>query len=85
MLRKPFMYQQICKQFDTVSFNTWFIFSSDQHNYETIQVLLILGIKSKKKLKTLLKDLSPNNIKTVLSNFYIKSYILITFIHHENI
>ena len=85
MLRKHFMYQQICKQFDTVSFNTWFIFSSDQHNYETIQVLLILGIKSKKKLKTLLKDLSPNNIKTVLSNFYIKSYILITFIHHENI
>ena len=85
MLRKHFMYQQICKQFDTVSFNTWFIFSSDQHNYETIQVLLILGIKSKKKLKTLLKDLSPNNIKTVLSNFYIKSYMLITFIHHENI
>ena len=29
------IFQQICKQFDTISFNTWFIFSSDQHNYET--------------------------------------------------
>ena len=32
-------------------------------------------IKKKKKLKNALpKDLTPNNIKAVLSNFYIKSY-----------
>ena len=35
MLKRHFIFQQICKQFDTISFNTWFIFSSDQHNYET--------------------------------------------------
>ena len=35
MLRKHFIYQQICKQFDISVFNTWFSFSSDQHNYET--------------------------------------------------
>ena len=31
MLRKQFTCQQICKQFDTISFNKWFSFASDQY------------------------------------------------------
>ena len=80
-------------------FNTWFSFSSDQHNYETsssTQVKLTKLIyktnrygkysislsdveswnRIQKQLKNmLLKDLSPNKIKTVVSNFYLKSLI----------
>ena len=26
MLKKHFIFQQICKQFDTISFNTWLFF-----------------------------------------------------------
>ena len=79
-------------------FNTWFRFSSDQHNYETsssTQVNLTkrtyktnkygkysitvsaVEVRSKiqKQLKNiLLKDLPPNKTKTVVSNFYFKSY-----------
>ena len=31
MLRKQFTCRQICKQFDTISFNKWFSFASDQY------------------------------------------------------
>ena len=79
-------------------FNIWFVFSSDQHRYETSSstqgILIKLFYKTnrygkysitisaaeswnkiQKQLKdTLLKDLSPNKIKTVVSNFYFKSY-----------
>ena len=79
-------------------FNTWFSFSSDQHNYETssstqgnlmklfyktnrygkysITVSAIeLWDKIQKQLKNmLLKNLSPCKIKTVVTNFYLKSY-----------
>ena len=79
-------------------FNTWFVFSSGQHSYETSSstqgILIKLFYKTnrygkysitisaaeswnkiQKQLKgTLLKDLSPNKIKTVVSNFYFKSY-----------
>ena len=79
-------------------FNTWFSFSSDQHNYETSSStqgnLMKLFYKTnrhrkysinisaaeswnkiQKQLKImLLKDLSPNKIKTVVTNFYFKSY-----------
>ena len=75
-------------------FNTWFSFSSDQHNYETQGNLMKLFYKTNRygkysitisaveswnkiqqQLKNvLLKDLSPNKIKTVVSNFYFKSY-----------
>ena len=79
-------------------FNTWFSFSSDQHNYETssstqgnltklfyktnrygkysITVSAVESwIKIQKQLKNiLLKDLSPNKIKAVVTNFYLKSY-----------
>ena len=34
MLKKHFVCPEICKQFDSVSFYTWFSFSSDQHNYK---------------------------------------------------
>ena len=79
-------------------FNTWFRFSSDQHNYETssstqvnltklfyktnkygkysITVSAIeVWNKIQKQLKNiLLKDLPPNRTKTVVGNFYFKSY-----------
>ena len=79
-------------------FNTWFSFSSDQHNYETssstqgnltklfyktnkygkysITVSAVeVWNKIQKQLKNiLLKDLPPNKTKTVVSNFYFKSY-----------
>ena len=79
-------------------FNTWFSFSSDQHNYETSssaqgnlmklfyktnrygKYLITVSAaeswnKIQKQLKNmLLKDLSPNKIKAVVSNFYLKSY-----------
>ena len=78
-------------------FNTWFTFSSDQHNYETSSStqgnLIKLFYKTKrygkysitvsavepwtkfqKQLKdVLLKQLSPNKIKTIVSDFYLKS------------
>ena len=79
-------------------FNTYFSFSSDQHNYKTsssrqgnllksfnrtnrygkysiIASAADLWNKIHKQLKnTLMKDISPSNIKTVVSNFYLKSY-----------
>ena len=79
-------------------FNTWFSFSSDQHNYETSSStqgnpiklfyktnrygkysITICAVESwnkiQKQLKDmLLKDLSPNKIKTAVPNFYFKSY-----------
>ena len=79
-------------------FNTWFSFSSDQHNYETssstqgnltklfyktnkygkysiIVSAVELWNKIQKQLKNmLLKDLPQNKNKTVVSNFYFKSY-----------
>ena len=79
-------------------FNTWFSFSSDQHNYETSSstqgnlmklfyktnrygkysiTISAIGSwnKIQKQLKNmLLKDLSSNKIKTVVINFYFKSY-----------
>ena len=79
-------------------FNTWFSFSSDQHNYETSSStqgnLIKLFYKTKiygkysitvsaveswnriqKQLKDiLLKHLSPNKIKAIVSDFYLKSY-----------
>ena len=82
----------------TSFFNTWFSFSSDQHNYETssstqgnlmklfyktnrygkysitVSAIELLD-KIRKQLKNmLLKNLSPNKIKTVVTNFYLKSY-----------
>ena len=79
-------------------FNTWFSFSSDQHNYEasssiqgnlmkffyktnrygkysiTVSAVELLN-KIQKQLKNmLLKNLSPYKIKTVVTNFYLKSY-----------
>ena len=80
------------------AFNTWFSFSSDQHNYETssstqgnlikrfykterfgkysITVNAIeLWNKIQKQLKEmLLKNLSTNKIKTIVSDFYLNSY-----------
>ena len=79
-------------------FNTWFRFSSDQHNYETSgstqgsltkpfyqtnrygkYSITVSAAKSwnkiQKQLKNMrLKNLSPNKIKTVVINFYLKSY-----------
>ena len=79
-------------------FNTWFSFSSHQHNYETSSstqgnlmklfyktnrygkysiTISAIGSwnKIQKQLKNmLLKDLSSNKIKTVVTNFYFKSY-----------
>ena len=79
-------------------FNTWFSFSSDQHNYETSRStqgslmklfykadrygkysMTVSAVESwnkiQKQLKSILfKDLSPNKIKTVVTNFYFKSY-----------
>ena len=91
----------VSKYLNTLSplvFNTWFSFSSDQHNYETssstqgniIKIfyktkrygkysITVSAVESwnkiQKQLKNmLLKNLSPNKIKTVVSNFYLKSY-----------
>ena len=77
-------------------FNTWFVFSSGQHetSSSTQGILIKLFYKTnrygkysltisaaeswnkiQKQLKgTLFKDLSPNKIKTAVSNFYFKSY-----------
>ena len=79
-------------------FNTWSMFSSDQHSYETSSSkqgnltklfyktnkygkysLTVSAFevwnKIQKQLKSiLLKDLPPNKTKTVVSNFYFKSY-----------
>ena len=77
-------------------FNTWFSFSSDQHNYETSSSTQgnLMKLKTKryrkysitvsaveswskiqKQLKDLLlRDLSPNKIKTIVSDLYLKSY-----------
>ena len=91
----------VSKSFNNLSpsvFNTWFSFSSDQHNYEsssstqgnltklcykknsyekysiTVSVVESWN-KIQKQLKNLPpKDLPPNKIKTVVSNFYLKSY-----------
>ena len=92
----------VSKSLNTLSpsvFNTWFSFSSDQHNYETSSStqgnltklfykanrygkysITVSAAESwnkiQKQLKNmLLKDLSPNKIKTVVSNFYLKSLI----------
>ena len=46
MLRKHFICQQACKQLDTVSFNSCFSFSSNQHNYETLRSRQSYLIKS---------------------------------------
>ena len=78
-------------------FNTWFTFSSDQHNYETWSStqgnlmklfyktnrygkysITVSAVESwnkiQKQLKNmLLKNLSPYKIKTVVTNFYLKS------------
>ena len=79
-------------------FNTWFSFSSDQHNYETSSStqgnlmklfyktnrygkysITVSAVESwnkiQKQLKdVLLKQLSPNKIKTIVSDFYLRSY-----------
>ena len=79
-------------------FNTWFSFSSDQHNYETSSStqgnlmklfyktnrygkysITVSAVESwnkiQKQLKDLLlRDLSPNKIKTIVSDLYLKSY-----------
>ena len=79
-------------------FNTWFSFSSDQHNYESSSSaqrnLIKLFYKTKRygkysitvtavelwnkiqeQLKDLLPgDLSPNKIKTIVSDIYLKSH-----------
>ena len=79
-------------------FNTWFSFSSDQHNYETSSStqgnltklfyktnkygkysITVSAAESwnkiQKQLKNmLLKDLSPNQIRTFVGSFFVKSY-----------
>ena len=78
-------------------FNTWFSFSSDQHNCETSSSaqgnitklsyktnrygknsITVSAVESwnkiQKQRKNMLLDLSPSKIKTVVSNFYRKSY-----------
>ena len=79
-------------------FNTWSVFSSDQHSYETSSStqcnpiklccktnrygkysITVNAVESwnkiQKQLKTtLLEDLFSNKIKTVVCNFYLKSY-----------
>ena len=79
-------------------FNTWFSFSSDQHNYESSSsaqrnliklfyktkrygkysitvTALELWNKIQEQLKDLLLgDLSPNKIKTIVSDIYLKSH-----------
>ena len=79
-------------------FNTWFSFSSDQHNCETSSStqgnliklfyktnrygrysITVSAVESwnkiQKQLKSILyKDLSSNKIKTLVTNFYFKSY-----------
>ena len=64
-------------------FSTWFSFSSDQHDYETDRYgkysITVSAVESWNKVQNqlkdmLLKDLSPRKIKTIVSNFYLKSY-----------
>ena len=81
-----------------VIFSTWFSFSSDQYDYETLSSVqgnltklfyqinrygkysitvsaVELWNKIQKQQKDMLfKDLSPRKIKTIVSNFYLKSY-----------
>ena len=79
----------VCKSLNNLSpsnFNTWFSFSSDQHNYETSSStqgnlmkrfyktnrygkysITVSAVKSWNKNLNLLKDLSPNKIKTVVN------------------
>ena len=78
-------------------FNTWFRFSSDQHNYETSSStqgnltkrfyktnkygkysITVSAVESWNKIQEqlkdlLLRDLSPNKIKTIVSDLYLKS------------
>ena len=98
MPRKYFIYQQSLSNLSPSVFNTWFSFSSDQHDYETSSStqsnliklfcktnkygkysITVSAVESwnkiQKQLKNiLLKDLPPNKTKTVISNFYFKSY-----------
>ena len=79
-------------------FNTWFSFSSDQHNYETSSStqgnlinlfyktnrygkypITVRAVESWNKIQKQLKDmllkyLSPNEIKTIVSDHFLKSY-----------
>ena len=79
-------------------FNTWFSFSSDQHEYATSNStqdnfmklvyksnsygkysITVSAAESWNKIKKktnnmLFKDLPSNKIKTVITNFYLKSY-----------
>ena len=79
-------------------FNTWFSFSSDQHNYETssstqgnlIKIfhktkrygkysITVSAVESRNRIQKQLKDilpkhLSPNKIKAIVGDFYLKSY-----------
>ena len=50
-----------------LGFNTWFSFSSESWNKTWNKI-------QKQLRNMLLKDLSSNKIKTVVSNFYLKSY-----------
>ena len=98
MLRKYLICQKSLNNLLPSVFNTWFTFSSDQHNYETSSStkgnLIKLFYKTKrygkysvtvsaveswnkiqKQLKdVLLKQLSRNKIKTIVSDFYLMSY-----------
>ena len=55
-----------------------FLRQIDIGSIQQLQVLLSCGTKSKNKqkisIKKYLKDLSPEKFKTVVSNFYLKSY-----------
>ena len=61
-------------------FNAWFTFSSDQHmgrygKYSITVSAVESCNKTQKQLKdVLLKQLSTNKIKTIVSDFYLKSY-----------
>ena len=63
-------------------FKMWFSFSSDQHQQKPQVLHRVITVsaagswnKIQKQLKNmLLKDLSPNKIKTVVTNLYLKSY-----------
>ena len=94
-----FFFSKSLNNLSVPNFNTWFSFSSGQHNYETSSSskgnltklfykaknryekysLTVSAIQSWNKIQTqlknmLLRDLSLNKIKTVVSNFYFKPY-----------
>ena len=97
-LENILFFSKFLNNLSTSVFNTWFRFSSDQHNYETsssiqgnltkffyktnkygkysITVSAVdVWNKIQRQLKNkLLKDLPPNKTKTIVSNFYFKSY-----------